>query len=115
MPEYVDVPLDYEPWSGIQPVFRRGPAQFRECEFRQSQPAEQSNRQTHFEQQLLRVSEALGLVNVPFYVRWRGGQKMQLDRGCVGHSMRRGFVSGLRVGPTGHVTHVIVANQRTTS
>lgn len=106
MPSYYSIQLDYQPWSGEQPVFRRGRETFRATEYRQRRPADQSERQQHFEEQLGRIAQATGCTSIPVYVRWADGSEMRLDRGCIGHAVRRGLLEPVTDGPDGYVTHV---------
>ncbi len=108
MPSYQSVPLDYQPWEGQQPVFRVGKETFRASEYRQVRPAEGSSRQLHFEEQLHRIARATGTSVVPIYIRWAGGSEMRLDRGCVGHAIRRGFLEPVTDSENGYVSHVII-------
>lgn len=109
MAEYVDVPLEYLPWSGSQPVFRIGREIFRPDEFRQTKEAKNSDRQDHFEEQIGRIASALSTSFVPFYVRWIDGKEMRLDRGCVGHSIKRGFLGLPIVSAEDYVNYVVVS------
>jgi hypothetical protein len=111
MPVYTDVPLSYQPWTGHQPVFRRGRDSFRVTDFNQNGAADCSNRQAHFEDQLRRISIATGSSVIPFYINWNQNIIMRLDRGCVGHSVRRGFITSFLEDEQRFVSHVELRNQ----
>jgi hypothetical protein len=94
MARYFPINLDFEPWEGSdQPVFReKTTSHFSADEIRQDGPAEGSGRQAHFERQLLRMAEVTPDGRLPVFSQWNDKKKRRMDLGCIGHSLRRGFI-----------------------
>lgn len=72
-----------------------------------------SPRQPYFEAQVRRIADYLGSYCVPVYVRWSGGEKNQLDKGCIGHSFvgEASFIESIARNSRGEITHVILRDQ----
>ena len=113
MARYFPVDLDFEQWTGEQPVFReKTTSPFTVDEIRQYGQAQGSERQTHFETQLARMSEASSDGRVPVFSQWRDRRKRRMDLGCLGHALARGFIQPPENDSfVGYVTHVRLSRE----
>jgi hypothetical protein len=110
MPNYHRVAIPYEanPY-GISDVFPRARDTFASSTLRKTTAAQDRNRQDHFEAQLLRLSEYFGGMTLPVYLEWGGRRRM--DKGCIGHSVARGFLQPVRDGSAGFVEQVTLSGR----
>lgn len=70
-------------------------------------PAE--GRQRHFERQLQRLATQLGHSCIPVHIKWRSGQKNQIDKGCIGHSFGpASAIKSVAINHRNEITHVIL-------
>src|SRR5688572_8641197 len=108
MPEWVSVPLDFQPRpAGQSDVFVRSPEPF-SAELGKVSAAANQERQKHFEDQLRHIAWHLGEDSIPVFLDFNG-DKRRMDKGCVGHAVASGFLDRPRNGPDGYVTHVQIA------
>ena len=84
--------------------------------FDTNRPQKESNpnsaRQRQFEAELLRLARVFGGAHVPVFVQWSDTGPRRMDMGCVGHAVASGFLSALRNGAAGYVTHVQILSER---
>jgi hypothetical protein len=104
MPTYTAIPLDYDPYSGPSDVFARSSEGFPPTFGKTSAASEP--RQLHFNEQLGRLSDALGPNRIPVFIEWASGERNRMDRGCVGHAIACGFLEVADVDQDGLVSHV---------
>lgn len=87
---WVEVDLDYEPYGEGSETFVLSTVAFR-AESLGKAAAADTVRQAHFMRQLNRLSAALGDVNLPVFVSWRG-ERRRMDKGCIGHALAAGLI-----------------------
>lgn len=105
MPEWVSVPLDFEPRpAGKSDVFVRATEPFT-AEMGKASGAADQERQAFFQDQLRRIAWHLGDDTVPVFLDFNG-DKRRMDKGCVGHAVAANFLEPPTNGPDGYVTHV---------
>jgi hypothetical protein len=105
MPEWVFVPLEFEPRpEGKSDVFVKSSEPF-PAELGQTVPAKDSERQAFFEDQLRRIAWHLGDDIVPVFLDFNGDRR-RMDKGCVGHAVASGAIEPPANGADGYVTHV---------
>lgn len=100
--------LPYHPWSGDSDVFARSLGEITSS-FGKDGTARDKERQDHFERQLLRIRDAVGSSTLPVFIEWNDGVRNRMDKGCIGHSIARGFIQRAVIDEAGHVTQIVLA------
>lgn len=111
MPDWVPIPLDYEPWSsGDSDVFTAAadpivaPLPIR--------ASVSSARQRHFEDQLRRIAWLIGEDTIPIHLDFNGTRR-RMDTGCLGHALANGVIAPPENGPTGYVERIVLSGLNT--
>lgn len=111
MPEWVSVPLDFEPApAGTNDVFVRSAEPF-SADLGKTTTASNQPRQRFFEDQLRRIAWHLGEDTIPVFLDFNG-DKRRMDKGCVGHAVASGLLERPISGPQGYVTHIRLKGAR---
>jgi hypothetical protein len=109
MPNYTPVELDYvvlgpgSVWVDSRSTFRA------ESLAKNSDP--ESERQAHFAQQLMRLSDHLGSRRIPIFINWPVVGRKRMDKGCIGHAIAAEFLLPLSDSEEGYVTHIEIAER----
>lgn len=105
MPEYHRIALTYQPNPhGSSDVFSVTGGPFLASSLGKTALATNKDRQAYFEAQLMRMRTCLGTNTLPVFVNWGGRRRM--DKGCVGHSVARGFLEPVQDSARGYVEYV---------
>lgn len=96
MPIWTQLNLDYRPYGSRSEPFARSRDGFSARDLGKSAVAAESGRQAHFEAELRRMAAAIGGREVPVFVRFSGGERRRMDKGCVGHAVARHFFGAPR-------------------
>ena len=108
MPIYhpIDIEYDANPHGGSD-VFARAKTTFSAGSLRKTTTAANKVRQDYFEQQLFRLSGYLNSSVIPVFLDW--GSQRRMDKGCIGHSIARGFLEPVSDGDNGYVEYVRIS------
>lgn len=109
MPDWTPIPLDYEKYGKGTETFVPSQTVFDESSFGKTTAATDAARQDHFLRQLGNIAWHLGTNHVPVFLDFNG-EKLRMDKGCVGHAIAAGAIEAPKNGPEGHVVSVTLLN-----
>jgi hypothetical protein len=111
MPEWMAVPIDYEPLSGQSNVFVKAASPIDADSLGKMTPAPSTGRQAYFHDYLKRISWHLGTHLIPVFLNFNGDRR-RMDKGCIGHAVAAGVLKPPINGPDG-ISHVELAQSAT--
>lgn len=88
---WMAIDLDHEAYGGASDVFARSASPFSADDLGKRSSAANQARQNHFHAQLRRIATALGSDRIPVFIAFRG-ERMRMDKGCVGHAVAAGVL-----------------------
>ncbi len=110
MPNWTPLDLDYRAYCAGSEPFARSREGFPAAGLAKRAAAPNSRRQSYFEAELLRISDAVGSDAIPVFLSFRG-ERRRMDRGCVGHAVARGILEPPVDGPGGVVDAVVLTRR----
>lgn len=102
---WVDVDLEHRPYEGPSDVFAKSRRAFSAESLGKQSPAVNQHRQQYFHAELRRLAAALGSTDLPVFVRLRG-ERLRMDKGCVGHAVAAGVLEPPTNNAQGFVEYV---------
>ncbi len=110
VPLFPRVDFAPEPYTGASPTVRRADERYRRRRAQEfsDEPAQLTERQVNFYQNLIRLALAVGSRDLPVEFEIHDGTRMYLDRGCIKIAEHARFIVPLEnndeLGTVGHVT-----------
>ena len=90
-PTWTEVDIPYLPYEGASDVFARSPTTFTAQSLAKLTPARDQARQSHFNGQLQRLSEAFGSADIPVFLSFQG-VRVRMDKGSIGPAVAAGVL-----------------------
>lgn len=104
-PAWTEVDIPYLPYEGASDVFARSPTTFTTQSLAKRTPARDQARQSHFNGQLQRLSEAFGSIDIPVFLSFQG-VRVRMDKGCIGHAVAAGVLVSPQNNAAGFIDQV---------
>lgn len=104
-PTWTEVDIPYLPYEGASDVFARSPTTFTAQSLAKLTPARDQLRQSHFNSQLQRLSEAFDGGDIPVFLSFQG-VRVRMDKGCIGHAVAAGVLASPENNASGFIDKV---------